>query len=227
MIAKRDDQGHHADRHAERRHQGDDRDEHLAAFGEQVAQRDLQFKRHHAPRGLAVRRSWDSRASRARRSRSLLVDSLPRRTRAARRPRIRSSDSLRSSDRRSSDSRASRARRGCDRSASLESQRKGRRCPSPQVPGGTTSLVLEQKAAARRPSRRAREARESHERRSRESHEPKAQSYECNSHAARARISGNRMTSRIVGEFVSSITSRSMPIPSPPAGGRPYSSARM
>ena len=40
-------------------------------------------------------------------------------------------------------------------------------------------------------------------------------------------ISGNRMTSRIDGLLVSSITSRSMPTPSPAVGGRPYSSARM
>ena len=32
---------------------------------------------------------------------------------------------------------------------------------------------------------------------------------------------------RMVGELDSSITSRSMPMPSPPVGGRPYSSARM
>ena len=37
---------------------------------------------------------------------------------------------------------------------------------------------------------------------------------------------GNRMTSRIDGLSVSSITSRSMPIPSPAVGGRPDSSAR-
>ena len=40
-------------------------------------------------------------------------------------------------------------------------------------------------------------------------------------------INGNRITSRIDGLLVSSITSRSMPTPSPPVGGRPYSSARM
>ena len=34
------------------------------------------------------------------------------------------------------------------------------------------------------------------------------------------------MTSRIEGESVKSIASRSMPIPSPPAGGIPYSIAR-
>lgn len=33
------------------------------------------------------------------------------------------------------------------------------------------------------------------------------------------------MTSRIAGESVSSITSRSMPMPSPPAGGMPTSNA--
>src|SRR6185436_16658196 len=36
----------------------------------------------------------------------------------------------------------------------------------------------------------------------------------------RARISGNRMTSRIDALLVSSITSRSMPTPSPAVGGR-------
>ena len=41
------------------------------------------------------------------------------------------------------------------------------------------------------------------------------------------RMVGNRMTSRIAGAPVSSITMRSMPMPSPPVGGRPYSSARM
>ena len=41
------------------------------------------------------------------------------------------------------------------------------------------------------------------------------------------RICGNRMTSRIEGELVSSITRRSMPMPQPPVGGRPYSRARM
>ena len=43
---------------------------------------------------------------------------------------------------------------------------------------------------------------------------------------ARGRISGNRITSRIDGLSVSSMTSRSMPMPSPPVGGMPYSSAR-
>ena len=43
----------------------------------------------------------------------------------------------------------------------------------------------------------------------------------------RGRISGNRITSRIDGLFVSSITRRSIPTPSPAAGGIPYSSARM
>src|SRR5256886_5842784 len=37
---------------------------------------------------------------------------------------------------------------------------------------------------------------------------------------------GNRMTSRIDGWLAKSITRRSMPIPSPAAGGIPYSSAR-
>src|SRR5580704_5240395 len=41
------------------------------------------------------------------------------------------------------------------------------------------------------------------------------------------RSSGNRITSRIVCEFVSSIASRSTPTPTPPAGGIPYDSARM
>ena len=40
-------------------------------------------------------------------------------------------------------------------------------------------------------------------------------------------ICGNRMTSRMELEPVSSMTSRSMPMPSPAAGGMPYSSARM
>ena len=40
------------------------------------------------------------------------------------------------------------------------------------------------------------------------------------------RMSGNRMTSRIEGWSVSSMISRSMPIPSPAVGGMPYSSAR-
>lgn len=44
---------------------------------------------------------------------------------------------------------------------------------------------------------------------------------------ARSLISGNNSTSRIDGESVNSITSRSMPIPSPPVGGMPYSNARM
>ncbi|OPZ22608.1 MAG: hypothetical protein BWZ10_00369 [candidate division BRC1 bacterium ADurb.BinA364] len=41
------------------------------------------------------------------------------------------------------------------------------------------------------------------------------------------RMCGNKITSRIDGESVSSIASRSMPIPRPLAGGMPYSSARM
>src|SRR5207253_10782765 len=44
--------------------------------------------------------------------------------------------------------------------------------------------------------------------------------------AASGRRCGNRMTSRIDGALVKSITRRSMPIPSPAAGGMPYSSAR-
>src|SRR5690554_1540891 len=39
------------------------------------------------------------------------------------------------------------------------------------------------------------------------------------------RIAGNRMTSRIDGESVNSMARRSMPIPSPAVGGKPYSSA--
>ncbi len=38
-------------------------------------------------------------------------------------------------------------------------------------------------------------------------------------------IVGKRMTSRMVSELVSSMTQRSMPIPRPPVGGRPYSRA--
>jgi len=44
---------------------------------------------------------------------------------------------------------------------------------------------------------------------------------------SRRRINGNRMTSRIDGLPVNSMTRRSMPTPSPPAGGMPNSSARM
>ena len=40
-------------------------------------------------------------------------------------------------------------------------------------------------------------------------------------------IVGNRMTSRMVSELVNSITQRSMPMPIPPVGGRPYSRAVM
>ena len=36
---------------------------------------------------------------------------------------------------------------------------------------------------------------------------------------------GKRMTSRMVSELVSSMTQRSMPMPRPPVGGRPYSRA--
>ena len=46
-------------------------------------------------------------------------------------------------------------------------------------------------------------------------------------HSLRGRISGKRMTSRMEGLLVSSITRRSMPTPSPAVGGRPYSRARM
>ena len=38
-------------------------------------------------------------------------------------------------------------------------------------------------------------------------------------------IVGKRMTSRMVSELVSSMTQRSMPMPRPPVGGRPYSRA--
>ena len=43
---QRDDQRHHADGDAERRDQRDDGDEHLPAFGQQIAERDLQLERH-------------------------------------------------------------------------------------------------------------------------------------------------------------------------------------
>ena len=41
------------------------------------------------------------------------------------------------------------------------------------------------------------------------------------------RICGNKITSRMLGASVSSITKRSSPMPQPPVGGRPYSMARM
>ncbi len=41
------------------------------------------------------------------------------------------------------------------------------------------------------------------------------------------RICGNNTTSRMLGESVSNITKRSMPMPQPPVGGKPYSMARM
>ena len=41
------------------------------------------------------------------------------------------------------------------------------------------------------------------------------------------RIAGNRITSRMVWLLVNSITIRSIPIPRPAVGGRPYSSAVM
>jgi len=41
------------------------------------------------------------------------------------------------------------------------------------------------------------------------------------------RMCGKRITSRIDGLFVKSITSRSTPMPQPAVGGRPCSSARM
>ena len=44
---------------------------------------------------------------------------------------------------------------------------------------------------------------------------------------ASGRSCGKRITSRIDWELVSSITKRSMPIPSPAVGGRPYSRARI
>ena len=40
------------------------------------------------------------------------------------------------------------------------------------------------------------------------------------------RSAGNRITSRMLGLSVSSIIKRSMPMPQPPVGGMPYSSAR-
>lgn len=43
----------------------------------------------------------------------------------------------------------------------------------------------------------------------------------------RRRMCGNKITSRIEGESVSNMVSRSSPIPNPPAGGMPYSNARM
>ena len=41
------------------------------------------------------------------------------------------------------------------------------------------------------------------------------------------RSEGNRITSRMLGESVTSIISRSTPMPQPPVGGMPYSRARM
>jgi len=46
-------------------------------------------------------------------------------------------------------------------------------------------------------------------------------------HDSSRRKCGNRITSRILGESVINIIRRSMPIPQPPVGGNPYSSARM
>ena len=46
------------------------------------------------------------------------------------------------------------------------------------------------------------------------------------SHGASGRSMGKRITSRIEAEFVRSMTRRSMPMPSPPAGGIPCSRAR-
>mgnify|MGYP007125367904 CR=1 FL=1 len=54
-----------------------------------------------------------------------------------------------------------------------------------------------------------------------------AASRECSDNAYSGLIDGKRMTSRIAGESVSSMIRRSMPMPQPPVGGRPYSSARM
>src|SRR5439155_15958292 len=45
-------------------------------------------------------------------------------------------------------------------------------------------------------------------------------------HVFSGRKSGNRITSRMVWVLVSSMTRRSMPMPSPPAGGMPCFSAR-
>ena len=45
--------------------------------------------------------------------------------------------------------------------------------------------------------------------------------------SASLRSDGNRITSRMLGLSVSSMISRSMPMPQPPVGGMPYSSARM
>ena len=45
-------------------------------------------------------------------------------------------------------------------------------------------------------------------------------------HCCSGRNVGNKITSRMVGASASSMTSRSMPIPSPPLGGKPYSRAR-
>jgi len=47
------------------------------------------------------------------------------------------------------------------------------------------------------------------------------------SHSTSGRMCGNRITSRIDGESVRNIASRSMPTPRPAVGGMPYSSARM
>ena len=47
----------------------------------------------------------------------------------------------------------------------------------------------------------------------------------CSGAAQRGRSVGKAITSRIDGLSVNSMTSRSMPMPSPPHGGSPYSSA--
>ena len=56
---------------------------------------------------------------------------------------------------------------------------------------------------------------------------PRSVRHRARDSAASVRSSGNRITSRMACESVSSITSRSMPIPSPAVGGRPWLSARM
>ena len=49
----------------------------------------------------------------------------------------------------------------------------------------------------------------------------------ASTHHPSLRSDGNRITSRMLGLSVISIISRSMPMPQPPVGGMPYSSARM
>ena len=55
---------------------------------------------------------------------------------------------------------------------------------------------------------------------------PQPASFSPPSRPASGRMWGNRITSRIEGEPVSSIASRSIPTPQPPVGGRPCPSAR-